>query len=71
MDGLDHEAVDSIISMYGSDDEESLSGALNKWHRKTNEQPQGPDGSYLDDVVNMAATPKYAGGMGGQYVCAR
>lgn len=54
--GLTHEAVDSIISMYGSDDEESLSGALNKWHRKTNEQPQGPDQSYLDDVVNMAAT---------------
>jgi hypothetical protein len=32
--GLSYAAIDSIIEKYGSSDEESLTGALDKWKRK-------------------------------------
>lgn len=47
--GLTHEAVDSIVPLYGSDEEEKQDKALEKWHGKVNQQKGEP--SYLDELV--------------------
>lgn len=48
--GMNYEIVDSILAKYGSDEEEDQNGALEKWHRKADEQP---DISYLDEIIRL------------------
>lgn len=48
--GLEYAIIDSIQIAYGSDEEESTQGAIDKWHRKADAQPSF---SYLDELINM------------------
>ncbi|MFN0276743.1 MAG: hypothetical protein ACKVPJ_13435 [Chitinophagales bacterium] len=48
--GITHASIDSILEKYGSDEEEELSGANEKWKRKADEQPAT---SYLNNVIAM------------------
>ena len=48
--GLDSTIVDSITTMYKSKDEEQTDDALEKWYRKTANQPED---SYLDRLIAL------------------
>lgn len=48
--GLNYAGIDSIQIKYGSPEEEDQAGALEKWHRKADAQPQI---NYLAELVQM------------------